>query len=119
MPTFAPIYDSARGLFWNYSDENIRKIFKQGGKKIVTYVDEACPRISIEGNTQANHFQLIDFIKRYNKDYKEIVNDLASNENEERVLKMLKREFYPLFIQERCELITLILKIRFKNIRGI
>jgi len=119
LPTFAPIYDSARGLLWNYSDENIKKIYKQGGKKIVTYVDEACPRISIEGNTQANHFQLIDFIKRYNKDYEEIINDLASIENEERVLRMLKKEFYTLFIPERSELITQILKTRFKKIRDI
>ncbi len=66
LPTFSPVYDSARGLMWNYSDENIKKIYKQGGKKIVTYVEEACPRISIEENKQANHFQLIDLVKNYN-----------------------------------------------------
>jgi hypothetical protein len=119
LPTFAPIYDSARGLYWNHSDEKIKQILKQGGKKIVKYIEEASPRISIESNTQANHFQLIDFTKRYNKEYDEIVNNLANVENEENVLTMLRREFYPLFISERCELITLVLKARFKKIRGI
>jgi hypothetical protein len=121
LPTFAPVYDSARGLLWNWSDEKIKhflKVHGQHGKKVVNYVEEASPRISIESNTQANHFQLAHFIKRYNSDYKDIVNGLASFENEERVLKMLKREFFPLFISERSELIAIILKARFKSIRG-
>ncbi len=121
-PIFAPIYDSARGLLWNLSDENIKnhlQTHKQGGKKVLKYIEEASPRISIDDNKQANHFQLLDFVKRYNQDYKEIVNELASEENEAKVLEMLKNEFYPFFILERCELITLILKNRFKTIRGI
>ncbi len=75
IPTFAPIYDSARGLLWNYSDENIKNLLKthsQGAKKIEKYITDASPRISIESNTQANHFELIDFIKRYDNEYKEL-----------------------------------------------
>ena len=122
LPTFAPVYDSARGLLWNYSDDNIKnllRIHQNSGKKIVNYIQEACPRISIESNTQANHFELMDFVKRYNDKYRQIINDLACIENEEKVLEMLNKEFYPFFISERCELITLILKTRFKKIRGI
>lgn len=121
-PTFAPIYDSARGLLWNYSDENVTQLLqthKQGGKKLVKYINDACPRISIESNTQANHFQLIDFIKRYNNDYKKIVEMLASIENEQNVIKMLNKEFFHLFIPERSELILLILRDRFKKIREV
>lgn len=121
LPTFAPIYDSARGLMWNISDENIKhflKVHKQGGKKVVNYIEEASPRISIEGNTQANHFLLIDFIKRYNKEYEEIVVNLASIDKEGQVLKMLDLEFSPLFIPERSELIKIVLEERFKKIRG-
>ncbi|SDW84979.1 HipA-like C-terminal domain-containing protein [Hydrobacter penzbergensis] len=122
LPTFAPIYDSARGLLWNLNDENIKhflNVHKNGGKKVVNYIEEASPRISIEGNTQANHFQLINFLKKYNSEYPEIVNELANAENEENVLKMLRSEFFPLFISQRSEIITLILETRFKKIRGI
>ncbi len=35
-PCFAPLYNSARGLLWNYSDENIEKITRSPGKKMVT-----------------------------------------------------------------------------------
>lgn len=119
FPTFAPIYDSARGLMCNYSDENIKKIYQQVGKKIVRYVDDACPRISIEENKQANHFQLIDLIKNYNTEYKQIVTRLASVENEKNVLNMLEEEFYPFFIRERSKLITTIIITRFNKIRDI
>lgn len=121
-PTFAPIYDSARGLLWNESDDDIKKDFKthkQNGKKVVNYVKNASPRISIDENKQANHFQLIDFINRISPHYSKIIASLSSAENEEKVLKMLKKEFYPFFIFERCELITLILRERFKTIREI
>ncbi|MEN9457737.1 MAG: hypothetical protein RL135_306 [Bacteroidota bacterium] len=119
LPTFAPIYDSARGLLWNYSDENIKKIYKSGNKKILAYIEEASPRISIESNTQANHFQLIKFVKKYNSEYEEIINNISCIENEERVIRMLRNEFYQFFIPERCELITSILKTRFSRIREI
>ncbi len=119
LPTFAPIYDSARGLLWNYSDENIKKKFKHGSKKIVSYVEDACPRISIEDNKQANHFQLINFIKRYSQEYKNIVEELAKVENEEKIIKMFKTEFSPYFIHERSELIIGILRTRFKKVREI
>lgn len=119
LPTFAPIYDSARGLLWNYSDDNIKKIFQNRGKKIVTYIDGACPRISIESNKQANHFQLIDFIKRYRQEYKDIVEDLSSTDNERKVIQMLKTEFSPYFIPERSALIIEILTTRFKKVRNL
>jgi hypothetical protein len=119
LPIFTPIYDSARGLLWNYSDENIVKIHNAKGQRIGKYIEEACPRVSIETNTSANHFELIDFLKRYNKDYNEIVIGLSNVDKEEQIIKMLTKEFYPLFIRERCELITLILRSRFKKIRSI
>jgi HipA-like C-terminal domain len=119
LPTFAPLYDSARGLLWNYSDENIRKIYREGEKKVVDYIKGACPRISIENNTQANHFELIDFVKRYNSGYRTIINELASVDKEQKVLAMLTEQIYPYFIPERSMVITTILKNRFKTIRSI
>lgn len=121
-PKFAPIFDSARGLLWNTSDENVIKHYQNlniGGKKVVNYVEKAYPRVSIEQNKEANHFELIQFIKQDNIGYKHAIDQLASVENEIRVLKMLQKEFYPFFIRERSELITLILKMRFKKVREV
>ena len=118
----APIYDSARGLFWNFSDENIVNLYKSystGSNKIKNYLNGACPRISIEGNKEANHFELIKHVKQENKEYEKIVDGLSSVENEEKILEMIDKEFYPFFIAERAKLITIIIKSRFKKIREI
>lgn len=122
LPTFAPVYDTARALLWNESDENckhILKIHNEGGKKIINYLEGTCPRISIESNTEANHFELIDFIKRYNNNYKNIVINLLTKEKEERVMTMLNEEFASFFIKERFELILLILTKRYKKLREL
>lgn len=122
LPKFAPLYDSARGLLWNLSDANIINMYKnhrQGGKKIVNYINEAHPRISVENNIEANHFELMGFLKEHEREYAIIIDQMSSEDNEKRILKMLESEFFPFFIFERCELIALILRERFKRIRGI
>jgi len=120
LPTFAPIYDSARGLLWNFDDASIKhllNVHNTKGRKLIKYIDEASPRISIEENTQANHFELIDFIIRLNNENRYIVSELATEENEQKVLIMLKKEFFPFFIPERSKIIELIISTRFKKIR--
>ena len=121
-PRFAPLYDSARGLWWNLSDKNVvhyLKVHNKNGRKVINYIENACPRISLENNEKANHFDLIKFVKKSNSEYSEIISMLASEENEKNVLEMLINEFYTYFIPERCELIELILKNRFKRVRNI
>ncbi|WP_290795790.1 HipA domain-containing protein [Flavihumibacter sp. UBA7668] len=129
LPTFAPLYDSARGMLWNMSDLNIKDNLNsylkyiqlenpKFGNKVVNYIEEASPRISIESNNKANHFELIDFIRRFNADYDEIVRDLTSEKNEYKVLNMLRGEFYPMFTTERQELLSIIVRKRFQKIRN-
>lgn len=121
-PTFAPVFDSARGLLWNTSDEGVVKHwknYKNSGKKIVHYVERAYPRISIEQNKEANHFELLSFIKQQHPDFKRIIDDLANPQREEHVLHMLEKEFYPFFIPERRALIRIILQTRFNKVREV
>lgn len=116
----APIYDSARGLLWNQSDENIKKHFaahENGGAFISKYINSAAPRISIEGNATINHFELINYVKRQNIEYKKIVLSLSSVEIENKVLMMLERDFFHFFTPERTALVKIILSKRFKKIR--
>lgn len=120
IPQLAPIYDSARGLFWNESDDNI-KIIKanlKSNNRFETYLKNACPRISIEGNSKINHFGLIDYLKNNNEHYKVIIENMASFSNEKLIYCMLKKEFERFFITERNEMILLLLKERFKKVRG-
>jgi len=121
MPKFAPIYDSARGLFWNYSDQNLKKVHSNyllKGKNVQKYIDGACPRISIEDDKKANHFTLISFIKNLDSGYKTIIEELSSEENEMKVDAMLKKEFFRFFIKERCDLVKIVLQQRFERVRN-
>ncbi|PUV26294.1 HipA domain-containing protein [Sphingobacterium athyrii] len=121
LPRLAPIYDSARGLTWNWSEENLIKYVaqeKNNGKKIARYIKEACPRISTEGNFNINHFDLIFFIKNFrNSEYLEIINDLCSPLKEEEVITMIKDEFSSIFSVIRIDTIIHIIKRRFSILR--
>lgn len=109
MPEFADVYDSARGLSGNISDDRVinwNKMQLPGGRHLIKYIIAACPRISVEGDQEVDHTGLMSFLKIQHKDYEVTINRLASLANEAVVLKMLKKEFYSFLIQERCELST-------------
>lgn len=120
MPRFAPLYDSSRGLLWNMSDESIvdfQNALRSNGKKIFRYIENASPRISIEGNSSINHFDLVGFLKKHKAEYRVLIEDLASPAMERGVLEMMRHEIYPFFIKERSDLVTAIIRERFKRVR--
>ncbi|QPH40511.1 HipA domain-containing protein [Pedobacter endophyticus] len=122
VPRFAPFYDSARGFLWNRRDDfmvNNLRAMNSGGKKIEHYIENACPRISIDGNSEINHFGLISYLKNYKDEFRVIIADMASVDNEKKVIEMLRKNFFGFFISERCELIEYIVQQRFKKVRGI
>lgn len=119
-PRFAPVYDSARGLLWNFSKENVVKMYEdhcKNGRKTLKYIKRACPRISIESDSTINHFKLISFLKKYNEDYNFIIEKVASPENQKKAIAMIRQEFSPFFTLERQILIVQILKQRFEKTR--
>lgn len=119
---FSPIYDTARGLYWNMSDENIKQtlhIDKTGGRRIFNYTREAAPRVGVEGNPTANHFDLLAFILRQRGQYRDIVLQYSTVELEEAVFRYLRNTFFPFFSAERCEIILKVLENRFKQIREL
>lgn len=122
LPRFAPVYDSARGLLWNVSDESIvkwRKMQQSGGMHLARYINDACPRISVEGNNGIGHFALMEFLKTQKPVYRETIDGLASLDSESAVLKMLEKEFYPFFTVTRREAVSYIIKERFKKVREV
>lgn len=116
VPRFAPLYDSSRGLLWNYSDENVRK-FAISGKKVVNYMEEACPRISIDGDGEINHFKLLEFLRGYCAHYSSLIDELSTELVLERIMNMLRTEIFPFFVSERSQMVGLILKKRFEKVR--
>lgn len=119
---FAPVYDSARGLLWNWSDKKVIKDYFshfKGGKKVENYISSACPRISIEGDSEINHFDLVEHLFKNYPQYRETIKDLVTFDKQEKVMKMYHEKFSYFFIEERNDLVNLILNARFSRIREI
>ncbi|WP_281388010.1 HipA domain-containing protein [Puniceicoccus vermicola] len=60
-PRFSPIYDTARGLFWNSREIQLKKYLEEKGsyrRKLEQYVERSRPKIGWEGEKNLNHFQL-------------------------------------------------------------
>lgn len=122
-PYFSPIYDTARGLLWNENDKKVVSLQKEinnpNNKKLVKYVLQSVPKISVPDNIKCNHFELIEFLenkKYFNDEHKSVWTNRKFLD--EAILK-LNSDFKHLFIKERREVIQYILELRFKAIAEI
>lgn len=70
--SFAPIYDSARALLWDVTDDKIR-LFLERESELERYIGRSSPRIglpaSIHGDLRCNHFQLLEYLRNKHKDH--------------------------------------------------
>lgn len=121
-PVFSPIYDTARGLFWNLSQENILKKIshpKQVSDWITKYANNSRPKTGWEGVENINHFKLLEFLTKDNEIYKAFVVNLCSEGTIEAIFALIDSDFMNLFPKSRIELIKQCLKVRFEIIKSI
>jgi len=129
-PRFSPIYDSARGLFWNINEKVIENKFyiKKGTKfeinhtKVDNYVQSSRPKIGWEGwaePKEINHFQLISKINRYYSQHQNTCAELIKNVNLQLIYKLLDEEFAHFFTKLRLNLIKVCLKKRFEILNNL
>ena len=119
--SFSPIYDSARGLFWNHTQDKIETFYKQyqiNKAQFESYVKKSEPRFSFDENPKANHFQLVEYLVNYKKEYKEVIKYLCSAQKEREVLKHLETIILFRLSSERKSLIKSVIKYRFNKIRN-
>ncbi|MBD5225137.1 MAG: hypothetical protein HDS68_04100 [Bacteroidales bacterium] len=123
QPFFAPIYDTARGLFWNYSENKLKEIVelnKTTDKHIKKYCKSSRPKIGWEGEKNPNHFQL--FRQIYTNQFHISVDEIRSM-LEYSVLKEMISEvsenFGTLMSANRILLICKCLEYRFNELRKI
>lgn len=129
-PRFSPIYDSARGLFWNRSEKVIEQKFYEGkGKKIrinqralEKYLQSSRPKIGWEGwkeKKEINHFQLIANINNHYPQHQNTCKSLTNNVYLHSILKMLDEEFITFYTPKRLKLIKECLKRRFNLLQQL
>jgi len=121
-PRYSPIYDTARGLLWNWNDDRVRAQLinlHSGGRKVENYILNASPRISIEGDSEINHFDLIAYLWSNYPEYRGTITDIITLNNQNKVINLYKSEFNSYFIEERNYLVEYILTERFIRLRKI
>ncbi len=66
-PYFSPLFDSARGLFWNLTDSRLEAWDRSQtrSQQIQKYAERSSPLIGIDGTSNPNHFEVIDFMVNY------------------------------------------------------
>jgi hypothetical protein len=123
QPKLAPIYDSARGMCWNHSEDSVVKwlslLDQPNWKKYDRYLTGASPRFSLESDKEVNHFEFIQHLCQLKKSYLSLAKQLSSQKTEAKVSELLNTDFATLFSPKRRQLMTRIIHDRFATIRSI
>lgn len=119
-PVFSPIYDTARGLFWNDHEDKVQRIYNDKARLdqcIVRYCEGSTPKIGWEGDSKMNHFKLISKIKAEGRSFDDdLRTKVCTRENLSKALVMIDSEFVDLLSRERLELVKKCLSYRFERV---
>lgn len=122
-PYFSPIYDSARGLFWNNNEEKILALHEEAqgdpNKALKKYVEKSMPKIHWEKYGDVNHFELLTLIKDGFPEYDKRINQKFFSIPFKKALYDTSKEFNQLMSKERLELILLLLNRRYSELNNI
>lgn len=123
-PYFSPIYDTARGLFWNSNEDKIASIYKdlRGGHRgrFNKYIKSSQPKIGwADVPKNFNHFDLIEKIVNNYPQYSVIIKEFLIEKKLKDVILMIDKEFNTLLTENRLYLITECLKTRFEKLSSL
>ena len=121
QPYFSPVYDTARGLFWNYPESRLTDIIdinKTVDAHIRKYCNQSRPKIGWEGEMNLNHFMLFEKIYRNEfyiseKEIKEILDTSLI----ERMLAEVRQNYRSIMTENRIMMICKCLEYRFNELR--
>ena len=107
QPYFSPVYDTARGLFWNYSESKLADIVEVNSninRHIQKYCKKSRPKIGWEKEKNLDHFEL--FEKIYKDEYYILKQEVRKN-------------FQSLMSMNRTMMICKCLEYRFDKLQDI
>lgn len=111
-PRFSPVYDTARGLFWNISEERLRKQEGRLDDYLAEYTRKCYPMIGWDGGGNLNHFEVIQKLAQKYPCYRPTLNQLAMLDLPKKVEVLLESEFDGLFSSLRKKFIVACLRRR-------
>jgi hypothetical protein len=122
-PVFSPIYDTARGLFWNTHEDKLKNVYNNKSRLnsfIEKYAETSSPKIGWEGSGKINHFGLVEKIKSLPYAINcESLNNVCRDDIIVKINNMIDNEFNQMLSIERRFLIKSCLKYRHERIKKI
>lgn len=120
---FAPIFDTSRGLFWNFSDAQLVKKEDGGNRQLFLekYANDSRPLIGVPGSSACNHFDLVKYILSTdgNRPLAKGVRRVISAFSVPRCERTLHYRFGRLISRYRLELIRDLLALRAAQLKLI
>jgi HipA-like C-terminal domain len=110
-PRFSPVFDSARALLWNTSEDDICKTLANPDK-FAKYIRKTTPQIGWDGCGKVTHFDLVRGICERHPDYRPCLLKYAADDFLPKAHSVLESEFSGLMSPVRRELILKILERR-------
>ena len=120
-PKFSPVYDTARGLFWNTPDSEIQRVLKEKREAVFLkkYVEKSTPKTSWDNDRTKNHFSLVEKIATERSPYAEGLRGLDLNGLEQKFTALLDGEFEGLFTDKRKAFMIECLRMRAERLSGV
>lgn len=121
-PRFSPIFDSARALFWNNPERNIKQWFSDGElleRKIEKYIQQSKPRVGLDNQENISHIDVVFEI--YSSDLcrlSDFIEELFDDTIVNNLCRYLQSEFHSIISNERLDLICRYLQKRVAFIRN-
>ena len=119
---FSPVYDTARGLFWNVSEKELEKriLTNDSDKYISRYCANSRPKLGWEGISNINHFDMVG--KIYENEFYATKDEIIRLYDESVLIQMedlVTNEFRRCISKNRQEMIKKCLEYRYNTIKEI
>lgn len=108
---FSPVYDTARGLFWNHSEERLAK--SGDPTALEKYVQGSHPMIGWDRETKGNHFRLVGNIAKAGQQQRAALLCLCSPQALDSACTVVDADFDRLLSTVRRDRIKQCLRLRF------
>jgi hypothetical protein len=118
---FSPIFDTARGLFWNIPDEVLEET-DLAGKRISfvkDYAERSQPLITVTGRKNDNHFDVIGHVVEGGGPCAQAARHVISSFRPADVEGMLHRDFRHILSRRRLEYLNQLLHFRHGKLRTV
>ena len=110
-PRFSPVFDTARGLFWNYTEDKVSKTLANP-KMLESYIGRCAPQIGWDEMGKLFHFDLVQRIAENHPEYRDCLAKYAAPGFVDSAVRILESEFDPIMSRARRALILRCLEER-------